>query len=156
MGAREDSRLVAALGGPVPADPKTAARALREQTAALNEDAKRAERKASLIPSLLAAVAEVEHDIALRTSPGLRRLQDRGEALRLRKHRARASADRVVVNLAHWQHVISSGTSSQPRSTGPEEEPTIVEEMPTMVRMQEMLDRFRDVRFGTDRIGQDG
>jgi hypothetical protein len=156
MGALDEQRLVEVLGGPVPADPAEAAKALRERTVELKDAAKRSERAASVIPALVAAIAEADHDIVLRTSPELRRLQDRGEALRLRKHRARAGADRVVVNLAHWQHTIESGTSSQRPSPAPREEDEFrAEDLPQVSRMKAMLDEFKRVRYGTDRIGRD-
>lgn len=129
---------------------------LRERIVEIDAQRRRDERTAETFAAVLAALDQVEHDISLRTSPRLRELQERGEALRLRMHRARATAERIVLNIAHWREAIQNDGGSQ-GNDGIEDEPPVQEDyLPdAIVRMNEMVAEFLVLRKATDRIGLD-
>lgn len=153
-----DPRLSELLGEPVPDDAALAERRLRARIRELDDERRRHDRVAATLVAVLAALSHAEHDITMRSSPELRTMQERAESLRLRLHSARARADRIVLNLAHWQEAIRrdyadrAGESEAEEVDDPDE--ATVQKLPAMIRMQQILDEYAKIRRRTDRIGK--
>ena len=153
-----DPRVSELLGGPVPDDPAVAERRFRTRTRELDDERRRHDRVAATLPAVLAALSHAEHDITMRTSPDLRTLEERAELLRLRLHSARARADRIVLNLAHWQEAIRRDHADRADTSEGEKvddtDEAAIQQLPAMARMQQILDEYAKLRRRTDRIGQ--
>lgn len=150
------TRLAELLGKPIPDDPGVAREALEGLLRQLQASRVVAERQASASRGLAAALPMVEHDIVLRTSPELRELRNRAEALRHQVWAARLRADQIVWNLGHWQRSVQEREDEQSTTAdtdcGPETGLDLAS-LPGVARMQSMLDEFALVRGHTDRIG---
>ena len=153
-----DPRVSMLLGEPVPDDPVLAERRLRTRIRELDDERRRQSRIAETLPAVLAALSHAEHDITMRSSPDLRTMQERAEFLRLRLHRARARADRIVLNLAHWQDAIQRDHAAKAEDADTHDaddaDELDVQQLPALLRMQRMLDEYAALRQRTDRIGK--
>lgn len=153
-----NDRVSELLGGPVPDEPAVAERRLRARIRELDDERRRQDRVAATLPAVLAALSHAEHDITMRSSPDLRTMQQRAELLRLRLHTARARADRIVLNLAHWQEAIRRDHADRADRAEEEEvddtDEEAIRQLPAMIRMQQILDEYAKLRQRTDRIGK--
>jgi len=149
-------RVMTLVGEELPSDPAEVERLLSVAIRRIDDERKRYDRKASLLPATEVALAEVEHDVMVRSSPALRDLESRGEQLRLRVHQARAKVDGIVVNIAHWREV---QLSSERDISSSDQEPSSVEavvRLRSVQVMQTMLEEHQQLRVVTDRIGRNG
>lgn len=110
------------------------------------------ERDLALWDATAAAAKTVRRDLLERSSPQLRATQDRIAALAARARYARMLADKRATDLALYQKHVDAATPDY--NSGAQDDGSDLEQLPTVVKMNALLDELAATRKRTDQIGE--